>query len=153
MTQKSPMRLCILLLLLTLLSQASQAFPKIPKNAEVEHVSDLGFGFRAVTLLIPTSWEIGHFGFLYHQDQILCDLGKCSVAPSGDYAVFQEGSTGNLFLYRRADGRRAKLTSRFIALVREFEWHEDIDNVEVHFRNGASKIYSAGPEANWSWFF
>ncbi len=127
-----------------------------PGTSRVEHVEKLGFGFRILTIAEPVAIElesVGHFEYLYYLDQRLCDLESCSVSPSGDYVIFQEGSSGCLFVYRRADGRRAKLTSRFIALSKGFEWHEDAGHVEVHFTTGLTRSYAIGPETHWSWFF
>lgn len=104
-----------------------------------ERTTNLGFGFRRVVLAEPSSSSfesIGHFEYLYYRDRRLCHLGDCSVSPSGSYVVYQDGPSGNLFLFRRADGRLSQLTSQFVALVDTFEWHEDISMVEAHFTTG-----------------
>ncbi len=119
--------------------------PPIP---EVEGLEDLGFGFRMVGTMeaVRTDFEsLGHFGYLYYHDQRLCDLGRYSVSPSGNYVIFQEGSSGNLFLYRRADGQRTQLTRKFVALIKYhegFEWDENAGTVTVHFDTGLSESYS-----------
>jgi hypothetical protein len=105
----------------------------------VEKATDLGFGFRRVALAEPVSasWEsLGHFEYLYYGDQRLCQLGVCSVSPSGRYAVYQDGPSGNFFLFRPAQRRLTKLTSHFVALADSFEWHEDANSVEAHFESG-----------------
>lgn len=116
--------------------------PDASEGVQVEHVRELGFGFRNVTLTKPTPWELGHFEFLYYRDKSLCQLGECSVSPSGNHAIFQDGPSGNLFLYRRVDGRQIQLTEHFVALVRKFNWHEDTGTVEVIFETGKSEEYS-----------
>lgn len=108
----------------------------------VESIEDLGHGFRCVTIQKPTSFEIGHFAYLYYGEQKLCDLGLFSVSNSGGFAVFQDANSGNLFLFRRADGRQTQLTRRFVALVDKFEWDENAGMVRVYFSNGLSESYS-----------
>ena len=103
---------------------------------QIEEVVDLGHGFRAFGLLIPGPWEIGHFGFLYYRDQEVCKPGLCSsVSPSGSYVIFQDGPTGNVFLYRRTDGHRAQLTqfTTEVPIVTDFVWHEDAGTVDWHY--------------------
>jgi hypothetical protein len=105
----------------------------------VERTTDLGFGFRRVVLAQPvkTSFEsIGHFEYLYFGDKQLCQVDACSVSPSGKYAVYQDGPTGNIYLFRRFDSKLTQLTSQFIALVDTFDWHEDGNTVAAHFASG-----------------
>jgi hypothetical protein len=109
--------------------------PKIVPEREVE----LGYGFRRATLAEPSSAsfeDIGHFEYLYHDDQRLCQLGACSVSPTGRYAIYQDRPSGDLFLFRRADRNTARLTSSFVGLVESFVWHEEAGTVEVHFGTG-----------------
>ena len=113
--------------MLLLLAQACTAIP-IPDDAKIEHVTELSAGFRKVTFAIPNSWEIGQHTFLFDQDYQICSLGICSVAPSGNYAVYQDGPSGNVFLYRREDKTRAQLTdfkSESVPIVVKFVWDED----------------------------
>lgn len=94
----------------------------------VERVRDLGFGFRDVMFARPVqvSFEsIGHFGYLYYGNTQLCQLGKCSVSPSGDYAAYQDGPSGNLYLFHRISGRLTQLTRRYPGFADRFIWHED----------------------------
>ena len=128
-----------------------EAQVKYEGEYEVEQEVDIGFGFRAVTLLVPTPWEFAHFGYLYYHDQRVSRAGTLAIAPSGDYAIFQD-PTGNLFLYRRADGRKARLTCRFVPNVDNFIWH-DSGRVDALYDSGQSKSYFIGPETHWSWFF
>lgn len=108
-------------------------------TSHVERTTDLGFGFRRVMLAepSPSSFEsIGHFEYLYFRDRRLCHLGECCVSPSGRYAVYQDGPSGCLFLFRRADGSQTQLTTQFVALVEGFAWHEDVGTVEARFASG-----------------
>ena len=121
------------LVLLPLFLSACASTPR------VERTTDLGFGFRRVVLAEPSSSSfesVGHFAYLYYRDRRLCHLGDCSVSPSGSYVIYQDGPSGNLFLFRRADSRLIQLTSQFVALVDTFEWHEDTSTVHVHFTSG-----------------
>jgi len=107
-------------------------------KAVVEQTTDLGFGFQRVLMAEPdkASLErIEHFEYLYYRDRRLCQVGAFSVSPSGRYAIYQDGPSGNLFLFRRADGRLTQLTSHFIALAVSFQWHENDHWVEAHFTN------------------
>ena len=108
-------------------------------TSQVERATDLCFGFRRVMVAEPShsSFEgIGHFEYLYFRDRRLCHLGDCSIAPSGKFAVFQDGPSGCLFLFRRADGTQTQLTSQFVALVDTFEWHEEVSVVEARYASG-----------------
>lgn len=114
----------------------------------VEGVHHLGFGFRRLSLAEPSGVDfesIGHWDYLYYRNQRLCMLGDCSVSPSGNHVIFQDDErSGNLFLYRRADGQQTQLTNwlQDVATVKRFEWHENEGTVEVQFDTGLSEIYS-----------
>jgi hypothetical protein len=111
----------------------------------VERTTDLGFGFRRVTMAEPTqsSFEgIGHFEYLYFRDRQLSRLGACSVSPSGRYAIYQDGPSGNLFLFSPKDGSPIQLAQQFVALIDSFEWHEEARMVSVRFTNGRSQTFT-----------
>ena len=108
-------------------------------TSRLEETTSLGFGFRRVVLAEPSSAKfesIGHFEYLYYRHRRICSLGDCSVSHSGRFVIYQDGPSGQLFLYRRADGRLTQLTTRFEALVDTFVWHENAGTVDVHFRSG-----------------
>ena len=132
MTTEFCKRFLIMAFMLLALSQMCQAFP-VPEGVKVEKVTELGFGFQVVILAIPNSWEIGHHAFLFYRDEEICSLGKCSVSPSGSYVIYQEGPSGNIFLYRRADARKVQL-KRFapgsVPIVVKFTWHEEAGTVD-----------------------
>jgi hypothetical protein len=58
------------------------------------------------------------------------------VSPSGKYAVYQDGPTGDIYLFRRSDGKMTQLTSQFVGLVDTFDWHEEANTVTAHFASG-----------------
>jgi hypothetical protein len=114
-------------------------------GSRVEKTTDLGFGFRRVTMAQPShsSFEsIGHFEYLYFHDRQLCQVGACSVSPSGQYAIYQDGPSGNLFLFSPKDGSPIQLAPPFVALVDTFEWHEEARMVRVRFTNGRSQTFT-----------
>ena len=105
-------------------------------GAVVERDVDLGHGFRRVVLAEHISYgfeSIGHFEYIYYRDLRLGRVDDCSVSPSGNYAIYQEASEGNLFLFRCSDQRSKQLTRRFIELTDLFRWHEEARTVEVQF--------------------
>jgi hypothetical protein len=89
---------------------------------------DLGFGFRRVTIAEsnpPNSFEsVGYFEYLFYRDRKLARLDECSVSPHGDSVVYQEASSGNIFLFRRAASKTTQLTRKFPGLAYRFAWHE-----------------------------
>jgi hypothetical protein len=114
-------------------------------NSDVERTENLGFGFRRVMLAEPSrsSFEsVGHFEYLFYRDQRLCNIGACSVSPSGKFAIYQDGPSGNLFLFRRTDRKITQLTREFIALAESFDWHEESGIVDVRFERKGLKTFS-----------
>jgi hypothetical protein len=111
----------------------------------VERTENLGFGFRRVMLAEPVSVSfesIGHFEYLCYRDQGLCRVGECSVSPSGKFAIYQDGLSGNLFLFRRVDRKVTQLTRKFIALAERFEWHEGSSTVDAHLKGNRLKTFT-----------
>ena len=81
----------------------------------VEHVENLGFGFRRVTIAKFNKFELGHYPFLYYRDRLLWQIGSPpSISPSGNFAIYQDGRSGKLILFRRRDEKnyRAYLNLR-----------------------------------------
>src|SRR5438445_12958794 len=92
----------------------------------VEHVEDLGFGFRRVTIAKLNKFELGHYPFLYYRDRLLCQIGPPpSISPSGNFAIYQDARSGKLILFRRRDEKTTELTSSFIGVANPFVWHEE----------------------------
>ena len=103
---------------------------KLPKG--VERVEDLGFGFRRVTIAKANKFEMGHYPFLYYRNRLLCQIVvPPSISPSGNFAVYQDGRSGKLILFRRRDEKITELTSSFIGVASSFVWHEEQRTVEV----------------------
>ena len=110
-----------------------------PKKPVVEQTIDLGFGFRRVVIAEPVKVgfeSIGHFEYLYYGDRRLCQVGACSISPSGKYAIYQDGPSGELFLFRREEGRVSRLTTHFVGRVKSFTWREEGNSVEADFGEG-----------------
>jgi hypothetical protein len=106
--------------------------------SRVEKTADLGFGFRRVTLAQRSQSPFestGHVESLYFRDRRLCQVGACSISPSGQYAIYQDASSGALFLFNPADGEPIQLAQPFVALVDTFEWLEEARIVRVRFIN------------------
>jgi hypothetical protein len=112
-----------LLLFLLLLPQAGHS-----QTLGVERSQNLGFGFHRDVIAMqnpPGFFEsIGHFEFLFYRHRKLCQLDDCWVAPSGKSIVYQDGPSGNLFVFFRDGERIIQLTKKFPGLVVEFQWHE-----------------------------
>src|SRR6266446_10567329 len=94
----------------------------------IESTEDLGFGFHhdVVAESTTNSFEsIGHFDYLFYRKRKLSQTDKFAVAPSGSAVVYQDGPSGNIFMFRRKDGEIMPLARTFVGLVERFEWHED----------------------------
>jgi hypothetical protein len=107
------------ILLLTLMAASGRAQP-----SGIEQRQDLGFGFHRDVIAEPSSFEVGHFEYLFYRNRKLCQVDECAVAPSGKAVVYQDGPSGNIFLFRPADGKIVQLTRKFPGLVESFSWHE-----------------------------
>src|SRR2546421_5720748 len=87
----------------------------------VERVEDLGFGFRRVTIAKANKFEMGHYPFLYYRNRLLCQIVvPTSISPSGNFAIYQDGRSGKLILFRRRDEKTTELTSSFIGVASSF---------------------------------
>jgi hypothetical protein len=112
----------------------------------VEQRQDLGFGFHRDVIAEPSSFEIGHFEYLFYRDRKLCQLDECAVAPSGDAIIYQDGPSGNIFVFHRRDGKITQLTKKFPGLVSRFVWHERANNVSAFVTRD-----SQAPESSGKW--
>jgi len=107
---------------------------RLPPTRGVEAVENLGFGFRHITIAKWTESELGHFPYFYYRDRQLCQMGAPpSISPSGKFAIYQDGPSGKLFLFRRADQKITELTQNFVGVAYPFIWHEDRGTVEAQF--------------------
>lgn len=108
-------------------------------TSKVERDVDLGSGFHQVTMTEPShssSAGTGHFDYLYFNNQRICQLGTCSISPSGKFAIYQDGPSGGLFLFKPGEGLPIQLVQDVAAAVDSFEWHEAARYVVVRFANG-----------------
>ena len=96
-----------------------------PKN--IETTDNVGHGFRHYVIAEPTvnaAESIGHFDYLYYKGRKLSQTNRFTVAPSGQAVVYQDGPSGNIFLFRREGESTTQLTSTFPGLVQSFNWNE-----------------------------
>jgi hypothetical protein len=71
-----------------------------------------------------SSESIGHFEYLCYKGRKLSQTNRFSVAPSGQAVVYQDGPSGNIFLFQRKGESTTQLTSTFPGLVQSFNWNE-----------------------------
>lgn len=104
-----------------------------------ENEETLGGGFKLVNRAIanpPEHWEgVGHFSFLYFHDRNLCQCGPgdFSISPSKRYAIFKDGSTGNLFLFDAQIAYAEKITQEYIGIPQTYTWNESKGSIIVEF--------------------
>jgi len=101
-----------------------------------ESSQDLNDGFRLVRRAekVSASFEsIGHFTYFAYRKKILSQTDKYSISPSGKIAVYQDGPTGTVVLFRVDEGTQATVVNKFIALVEDFEWNEKIHTLKIIF--------------------
>jgi hypothetical protein len=105
---------------------------------------DVGFGFREVVRDEPNppgAFEaVGHFRFLYYRDQQLSQFDIYSIAPSGRYAVFQDGPSGDIVLFVTKSRNRRVLQKYPGALVTRFTWDNGEHAVVMEFGSHARPI-------------
>jgi len=127
--------ICALLSISLLLMNSAKA------ESEPETSQDVGFGFRIVIRsgpAVPNAWEKGHFGFLFYKDLELGQYGSYSIAPSGEYALFQDGPTGAVVLFTPATAQRRVVAKSPGSLVEQYLWHERQHNATIVFANHPS---------------
>jgi hypothetical protein len=109
-----------------LLAGTSAASAEPPQATETS--KDVGFGFREVLRDVPNppgAFEgIGHFRFLYYRDQQLSQFDTYSIAPSGRYAVFQDGPSGDIVLFVTKSRNLRVLQKYPGALVKRYTWEK-----------------------------
>jgi hypothetical protein len=121
------------LLALSALVYSYQRYNRANLMSGVEHVEDLGFGFRRITIAkINKFGKLDHYPFLYYRNRLLSQIvAPPSISPSGNFAIYQDGRSGKLILFRRHDEKITELTKTSIGLAYPFVWHEDENAVEV----------------------
>ena len=107
-------------LVLVIIFAASARAQQIPLG--VERRTNLRFGFHRDIIAeqnLPGSFEsVGHFEYLFYRDKKLARLDDCLVSPSGDSIVYQEATTGNIFVYNRRTGTY-RASHRTVSRARE----------------------------------
>jgi hypothetical protein len=94
--------------------------------AAVEDSRILGFGFHLDVIAEPTnnpSESIAHREYLFYGRHRLSEISNCAIAPSGEAVVYQDGPSGDIFMFERKPQRTVKLRS-YPGLVEKFVWHE-----------------------------
>ncbi|MBP3983340.1 hypothetical protein J5837_02795, partial [Pseudoxanthomonas helianthi] len=128
------------LMALAVTACASQHGP--PKVKGLEAFQSLGHDFWLITAAeeVRGGFEsVGHFGYCYYKGQNLARCDRMSPSPSGDFAVYQEASTGHIFLFSTKTGRSTRLTSEFPGLMWSASWQESEKQVTV-------QVGAASPE-------
>ena len=116
-----------------------------PQRPGLESVDDLGFGFKLVR--IDKLYDgYGHSEYLAYHNRYLCQLTPSlspSISPSGKFAIYLDGLSGKLYLFRRNDERITELTPKFIGVAYPVVWHEDQGTVEAQFeKEHTSMVFS-----------
>ena len=123
------------------LSLALLLFSSARADLQIESSKDVGFGFRVVIksgVASKDAWEVGHFGFLYYQDTELAQSANYSIAPSGKYALFQDGPTGEVVLFTTATAQRRVVAKFPGSLVEKYVWHERQHDATIVFEKRPS---------------
>ena len=111
-------------------------------SAEVlsERSKEVGSGFREVMreeTNPPGHWEgVGHFAFLYYKDMQLSRTTIYSIAPSGRFALYQDGPTGDLVLFEVVSKTKKTVLPFPGSLARAFGWAEKDNSVAVTLESG-----------------
>ena len=99
---------------------------------------DLGHGFHYVVRSMETPpgvFEgIGHFGFLLYKDIELGQSSTYSIAPSGHYALVQDGH-GDIILFTTSN-RQQRVVHKFAhSRAEQFGWNEQQNEAKVLFQD------------------
>jgi hypothetical protein len=117
----------------------------------VERSTNLGFGFHrdVIAEAAPPNAKIfesvGHFEYLFYGDQKLAALNsyECTLAPDGHAIVYQEGHSGNLFMFERDSGKTVQLTEVFPGLAVKMKW-EGPDRISAFVIPSSQSPQSSG---------
>jgi hypothetical protein len=132
------------LVMFSVLIYSYERYQRATATSGAEHVQDLGFGFRRVTITKRNKFgQPENYPFLYYRSRLLCQIvAPLSISPSGNFAVYQDGHSGKLILFRRRDGKVIELTQGSIGLAYPFVWHEDENTVEAELgRENMSMVF------------
>jgi hypothetical protein len=112
-----------LILLSTVIVASAQSIP-----LGVERSTDLGYGFHrdVIAEAMPRNplESVGHFEYLFYRKQKLAALNTCEclLAPDGHAIVYQEGPSGNIFIFDRDTSKTLPLTQKFPGLAMQMKW-------------------------------
>lgn len=107
------------------------------------NITDLGSGYRkvrAIEKVSAASSETEQFTYLYYKDKKLGQASKYSISPSGEYLIFQDSTTGDIFLFDSASGKLELQKITKIVPVRKFSWNERMEYVKVRFTGKVPSI-------------
>lgn len=106
------------------------AHPFISGAADINK-KDLRNGYSLHTLVT----ESGNIKQLFHKEKLLGESHSYSIAPSGEYVVFQDAPSGQLFLYRVSDDALIQLANASPGSVKSYKWNETLEVVQMFFEN------------------
>ena len=124
------------------LAGASATGAETPRATESS--KDVGFGFREVLrneVMPPSAFEaVGHFRFLYYRDQQLSQFDTYSISPSGRYAAFQDGPSGDIVLFVAKSRSRRVVRKYPGALVERYTWEKGERTIVFDFGGHAPAL-------------
>lgn len=98
-------------------------------------VNNLGHGFSIRPRTENVAGVIGafegraHYNDLFYRSQKLGEVGECSIAPSGHYALFE--SKGKLLLFDARSGLSRDVTDGHFEIPKAISWRESDGKVVV----------------------
>ena len=101
----------------------------------MESLRSLGYDFWFVGVAVKgaSSFEgISHFRHCYYREK---DLGGCnnlSPSPLGKLAIFQESSSGQIFLFDTSSGKSTQLTRMFPGVMSSAAWQVETSSVTIY---------------------
>ena len=115
----------------------------------IEQSENLGFGFSAVVLAekneFPNAFEsVGHFGHLFYRGSDLGHVHDSLPSPSGRAIVYQEATSGKIFVFYRDGWKTVELTKEFPGLVNRFVWHEAEGDIDAFVVPNSASLESDG---------
>ena len=140
-------RAFLVLLAMVILANAQE----IPLG--VERSRNLGYGFHCdvIAEAAPPNAQVfesvGHFKYLFYHEQKLAALNSCEclLAPDGHAIVYQEGYSGNIFMFERDSRKTVQLTEEFPGLAMKMKWEAPDRIVAFVIPNSQS------PESSGKW--
>jgi hypothetical protein len=106
---------------------------------EIERVKELGGGLRIedhAEVSNSTFESIAHYRYLFYKDKKLGHCGYFEFSSSKRYALYQEGISGELFVFDTKSKKNKKISNGFDGLVKKIKWSDDESKVHVQFYDG-----------------